>query len=146
MHIRFTCCLLNAMQCASSKKVVFAHVSLQLEAELQECRVEVQGLRVALSHLQKDNKSHIQEKVNLCLCVHRWISVTLTEQWCTSLCVLQAGLQQQCLELRSQVISLRSQLDTSQAVQKDFVQLSQSLQVLHWFRISMENMLFICPA
>uniref|UniRef100_A0A8C2I0H2 Rab GTPase-binding effector protein 2 n=1 Tax=Cyprinus carpio TaxID=7962 RepID=A0A8C2I0H2_CYPCA len=74
----------------------------KLEAELQECRVEVQGLRVALSHLQKENKSHTQEK---------------------------AGLQQQCLEYRSQVISLRSQLNTSQAVQKDFVQLSQSLQV-----------------
>uniref|UniRef100_A0A673NCH5 Rab GTPase-binding effector protein 2 n=1 Tax=Sinocyclocheilus rhinocerous TaxID=307959 RepID=A0A673NCH5_9TELE len=71
----------------------------KLEAELQECRVEVQGLRVALSHLQKENKSHIQEK---------------------------AALQQQ---YRSQLISLRSQLDTSQAVQKDFVQLSQSLQV-----------------
>jgi len=39
-------------------------------------------------------------------------------------------LQQQCLEYRSQVISLRTQLDTSQAVQKDFVHLSQSLQVL----------------
>ncbi|XP_043091736.1 rab GTPase-binding effector protein 2 [Puntigrus tetrazona] len=74
----------------------------KLEAELQECRVEVQGLRVALSHLQKDNRSHVQEK---------------------------AVLQQQCLEYRSQVISLRSQLDTSQTVQKDFVQLSQSLQV-----------------
>lgn len=74
----------------------------KLEAELQECRVEVQGLRLALSHLQKENKSHIQEK---------------------------AALQQKCLEFRSQVISLHSQLDTSQAVQKDFVQLSQSLQV-----------------
>ncbi|KAI2666369.1 Rab GTPase-binding effector protein 2 [Labeo rohita] len=74
----------------------------KLEAKLHECRVEVQGLRVALAHLQKENKSHIQEK---------------------------ATLQQQCLEYRSQVISLRSQLDTSQAVQKDFVQLSQSLQV-----------------
>lgn len=41
----------------------------------------------------------------------------------------QAALQQQCLELRSQVISLRSQVDTSQTVQRDFVQLSQSLQV-----------------
>lgn len=41
----------------------------------------------------------------------------------------QTMLQDQGLELRSQVISLRSQLDTSQAVQRDFVQLSQSLQV-----------------
>lgn len=41
----------------------------------------------------------------------------------------QASLHQQCLELRSQVISLRSQVDTSQTVQRDFVQLSQSLQV-----------------
>ncbi|KAG7243706.1 hypothetical protein INR49_011263, partial [Caranx melampygus] len=44
-----------------------------------------------------------------------------------SLC--QAALHQQCLELRSQVISLRSQVETSQTVQRDFVQLSQSLQV-----------------
>lgn len=44
-------------------------------------------------------------------------------------CGFQAALQKQCLELRSQVISLRSQVDTSQTVQMDFVQLSQSLQV-----------------
>ncbi len=55
--------------------------------------------------------------------------------------VFQAALQQKCLEFRSQVISLRSQIDTSQAVQKDFVQLSQSLQVRHWFRISIEFIL-----
>lgn len=42
----------------------------------------------------------------------------------------QAALHQQCLELRSQVISLRSQVDTIQTVQRDFVQLSQSLQVV----------------
>ncbi len=48
-----------------------SHLCVQLEAELQECRVEVQGLRVALSHLQKENKSHIQEKVRLHLGVNR---------------------------------------------------------------------------
>lgn len=74
----------------------------KFEAELKECRIELEGLRVALSHLQKENKTLIHGK---------------------------AVLQQQCLELRSQVISLRTQLDTSQTVQKDFVQLSQSLQV-----------------
>ncbi|KAA0705817.1 Rab GTPase-binding effector protein 2 [Triplophysa tibetana] len=74
----------------------------KLDAELQECRIEVQGLRVALSHLQKENKTLIHAKT---------------------------VLQQQCLELRSQVISLHTQMDTSQTVQKDFVQLSQSLQV-----------------
>ncbi|MCJ8739105.1 hypothetical protein PDJAM_G00043410 [Pangasius djambal] len=74
----------------------------KLEGELQECRTELQGLRVALSHLQRDGKTQNHEKT---------------------------VLQGQCLELRSQVISLRSQLDTSQAVQRDFVQLSQSLQV-----------------
>lgn len=46
-----------------------------------------------------------------------------------SLYCCQAALQQQCLEQRSQVISLRTQVDTSQTVQRDFVQLSQSLQV-----------------
>ncbi|XP_072550340.1 rab GTPase-binding effector protein 2 isoform X2 [Salminus brasiliensis] len=74
----------------------------KLESELQECRTELQGLRVVLSHLQRDGKAQSHDKT---------------------------VLQQQCLELRSQVISLRSQLDTSQAVQRDFVQLSQSLQV-----------------
>lgn len=42
----------------------------------------------------------------------------------------QAALHQQGLELRSQVISMRSQVDTIQTVQRDFVQLSQSLQVV----------------
>ncbi|KAI5629383.1 rab GTPase-binding effector protein 2, partial [Silurus asotus] len=74
----------------------------KLERELQECLTEVQGLRVALSHLQSDSKVQSRDK---------------------------AALHEQYLELRSQVISLRSQLDTSQAVQRDFVQLSQSLQV-----------------
>lgn len=74
----------------------------KLESELQECRTELQGLQVALSHLQRDGKTQSHDKT---------------------------VVQQQCLELRSQVISLRSQLDTSQAVQRDFVQLSQSLQV-----------------
>ncbi|GAA6072138.1 rab GTPase-binding effector protein 2 isoform X1 [Tachysurus ichikawai] len=72
------------------------------EGELQECHTELQGLRVALSHLQRDIKTQSHDKT---------------------------VLHDQCLELRSQVISLRSQLDTSQAVQRDFVQLSQSLQV-----------------
>ncbi|KAL4658368.1 rab GTPase-binding effector protein 2 isoform X2 [Arapaima gigas] len=74
----------------------------KLQQELRACHTELTGLRVALSHLQRDNKTQSSEK---------------------------SVLEQQCLELRSQVISLRSQLDTSQAVQRDFVQLSQSLQV-----------------
>ncbi|KPP65514.1 rab GTPase-binding effector protein 2-like [Scleropages formosus] len=74
----------------------------KLQQELQACRTELTGLQVALSHLQRDNKAQSSEK---------------------------SLLEQQCLELRSQMISLRSQLDTSQAVQRDFVQLSQSLQV-----------------
>uniref|UniRef100_A0A3P9M7D6 Rab GTPase-binding effector protein 2 n=1 Tax=Oryzias latipes TaxID=8090 RepID=A0A3P9M7D6_ORYLA len=74
----------------------------QLQAELLACRTELEGLRVALTHVQGTNKALGTEK---------------------------AALHQQCLELRSQVISLRSQLDTSQTVQRDFVELSQSLQV-----------------
>lgn len=74
----------------------------QLQADLLACRTELDGLRVALSHVQGTNKSLAADK---------------------------ACIQQQCLELRSQVISLRSQVDTSQTVQRDFVQLSQSLQV-----------------
>ncbi|XP_041812135.1 rab GTPase-binding effector protein 2 isoform X1 [Chelmon rostratus] len=74
----------------------------QLQAELMACRTELDALRVALSHVQSTNKTLSNDK---------------------------AGLHQQCLELRSQVISLRSQVDTSQTVQRDFVQLSQSLQV-----------------
>eukprot|EP00066_Takifugu_rubripes_P012815 XP_011602081.1 PREDICTED: rab GTPase-binding effector protein 2 isoform X2 [Takifugu rubripes] len=74
----------------------------QLQAELLASLTELDGLRVALSHLQNTNKALTSDK---------------------------ASLHQQCLELRSQVISLRSQVDTSQTVQRDFVQLSQSLQV-----------------
>lgn len=74
----------------------------QLQAELLACRTELDALRVALSHVQGTNKALSNDK---------------------------AALQQQCLEFRSQVISLRSQVDTSQTVQRDFVQLSQSLQV-----------------
>ncbi|MEQ2281146.1 hypothetical protein AMECASPLE_027363, partial [Ameca splendens] len=74
----------------------------QQQAELLACRNELGALRVALTHLQSTNKALTHDK---------------------------AVLHQQCLELRSQVISLRSQVDTSQAVQRDFVELSQSLQV-----------------
>ncbi|KAM6913455.1 rab GTPase-binding effector protein 2 [Lycodopsis pacificus] len=74
----------------------------QLQAELLACRTELDALRVALSHVHRTNK-------------------TLTDD--------KASLHQQCLELRSQVISMRSQADTIQTVQRDFVQLSQSLQV-----------------
>ncbi|KAM9780481.1 rab GTPase-binding effector protein 2 [Neosynchiropus ocellatus] len=74
----------------------------QLQSDLLSCRTELEGLRVALSHIQSHNKALGSDK---------------------------GALQQQCLELRSQVISLRAQVDTSQTVQRDFVQLSQSLQV-----------------
>ncbi|XP_034394557.1 rab GTPase-binding effector protein 2 isoform X2 [Cyclopterus lumpus] len=74
----------------------------QLQAELLACRTELDGLRVALSHVQRTNKTLSADK---------------------------ASMHQQCLELRSQLISLRSQVDTSQTVQMDFVQLSQSLQM-----------------
>ncbi|CAN9505735.1 unnamed protein product [Ophioblennius macclurei] len=74
----------------------------EVQAELLARSTELEGLRVALSHVKGTNKSLSSDK---------------------------AALQQQCMELRSQVISLRSQVDTSQTVQMDFVQLSQSLQV-----------------
>ncbi|XP_028456483.1 rab GTPase-binding effector protein 2 isoform X2 [Perca flavescens] len=74
----------------------------QLQAELLACCTELEALRVALSHVQSTNQTLSSDK---------------------------AALHQKCLELRSQVISLRSQVDTSQTVQRDFVQLSQSLQV-----------------
>ncbi|XP_077394846.1 rab GTPase-binding effector protein 2 isoform X2 [Festucalex cinctus] len=74
----------------------------QFQDELLACRTELEALRVALSHVQGNNKVLDGDNV---------------------------ALHEQCLELRSQVISLRSQLDTSQTVQRDFVQLSQSLQV-----------------
>uniref|UniRef100_A0A3Q2Z0E0 Rab GTPase-binding effector protein 2 n=1 Tax=Hippocampus comes TaxID=109280 RepID=A0A3Q2Z0E0_HIPCM len=73
----------------------------QFHHELLACRTELEALRVALSHVQGNNKGLDSEN----------------------------ALHQQCLELRSQVISMRSQVDTSQTVQRDFVELSQSLQV-----------------
>ncbi|XP_077412598.1 rab GTPase-binding effector protein 2 isoform X2 [Vanacampus margaritifer] len=74
----------------------------QFQDDLLACRTELEALRVALSHVQGNNKVLDSDNV---------------------------ALHEHCLELRSQVISLRSQLDTSQTVQRDFVQLSQSLQV-----------------
>ncbi|XP_019723834.1 rab GTPase-binding effector protein 2 isoform X3 [Hippocampus comes] len=74
----------------------------QFHHELLACRTELEALRVALSHVQGNNKGLDSEN---------------------------EALHQQCLELRSQVISMRSQVDTSQTVQRDFVELSQSLQV-----------------
>ncbi|CAL8289296.1 unnamed protein product [Boreogadus saida] len=74
----------------------------QSRAEQAAGRPELDALRVALSHLQGVNTALAQEKT---------------------------ALQQQSLESRGQVISLHAQLDTSQAVQMDFVQLSQTLQV-----------------
>ncbi|XP_061604899.1 rab GTPase-binding effector protein 2 isoform X1 [Phyllopteryx taeniolatus] len=74
----------------------------QFQADLLACSTELEALRVALSHVQGNNKVLNADNV---------------------------ALHQQCLELRSQVISMRSQVDTSQTVQRDFVQLSQSLQV-----------------
>lgn len=41
----------------------------------------------------------------------------------------QKLLEQQNTELRTRVAALQQELDTSETVQKDFVQLSQSLQV-----------------
>ncbi|XP_055779591.1 rab GTPase-binding effector protein 2-like [Salvelinus fontinalis] len=89
----------------SSLKTEMERVQCQketLQVELQNGRTELQGLSVALSHLQGDSKTLSHDKVSL---------------------------QQRCLELRSQIVSMRSQVDTSQMVQRDFVQLSQSLQV-----------------
>lgn len=47
--------------------MVLSHLCLQLDAELQKSRIEVQGLRVALSHLQKENNTLIHEKVEGCM-------------------------------------------------------------------------------
>lgn len=105
----------------------------QLQAELLAIRTELDGLRVALSHVQNTNKALTNDKVNpvSLVFIHRvWVNSGGRGNNCGGLCECQAGLHQQCLELRSQVISLRSQVDTSQTVQRDFVQLSQSLQVL----------------
>ncbi|XP_051905161.1 rab GTPase-binding effector protein 2 [Hippocampus zosterae] len=74
----------------------------QFHHELLACRTELEALRVALAHVQGNNKELDSEN---------------------------EALHQRCLELRSQVISMRSQVDTSQTVQRDFVELSQSLQV-----------------
>ena len=45
------------------------------------------------------------------------------------LSLLQARLEAEVVELRGRVSALQHDLDTSEAVQRDFVRLSQSLQV-----------------
>lgn len=47
-----------------------------MDAELQESRIEVQGLRVALSHLQKESNTLIHEKVDVCEGVFVLVIVT----------------------------------------------------------------------
>lgn len=115
----------------------------KLQAELHASRTELEGLRVALSHVQATNKALSNDKVSPAYFYHYMyvgMYVCIVTRFCIKeqACFLcQASLQQQCLELRSQVISLRSQVDTSQTVQRDFVQLSQSLQVVNskrWWR------------
>ncbi|RVE69335.1 hypothetical protein OJAV_G00076740 [Oryzias javanicus] len=101
---------LHGAHCEERLRIEIVNLREQLDTRSEEnevleglaCRTELDALRVALTHVQSTNKALSTEK---------------------------AALHQQCLELRSQVISLRSQLDTSQAVQRDFVELSQSLQV-----------------
>lgn len=43
--------------------------------------------------------------------------------------LLQARLEAEVMELKGRVTTLQHDLDTSEAVQRDFVRLSQSLQV-----------------
>lgn len=47
----------------------------------------------------------------------------------TNVTKLQARLEAEVVELRGRVSALQHDLDTSEAVQRDFVRLSQSLQV-----------------
>lgn len=46
----------------------------QLQAELLACRTEVDGLRVALSHVQNTNKALTSEKVNPVSLFFFWLS------------------------------------------------------------------------
>lgn len=89
------------------------------EQEILELKNEISGLRTQLDKYVRDHRT-LAEREEKLERLEKQLDVVLREN-------KEAKLK--VAELRQRVTSLQQELDTSEAVQKDFVRLSQSLQV-----------------
>lgn len=89
------------------------------EQEILELKNEISGLRTQLDKYVRDHRT-LAEREEKLERLEKQLDIVLKEN-------KEAELK--VAELRQRVTSLQQELDTSEAVQKDFVRLSQSLQV-----------------
>lgn len=105
-------------------EVTLLHEQMEQESRVKEQEIlvlknEISGLRTQLDKYVRDHRSLVEREEKL-VCLERQLDVVMKEN-------KEAELK--IAELRQRVTSLQQELDTSEAVQKDFVRLSQSLQV-----------------
>ncbi|XP_017760774.1 PREDICTED: rab GTPase-binding effector protein 1 isoform X1 [Eufriesea mexicana] len=105
-------------------EVTLLHEQMEQESRVKEQEIlvlknEISGLRAQLDKYVRDHRS-LAEREEKLERLEKQLDVVLKEN-------KQAELK--VTELRQRVTSLQQELDTSEAVQKDFVRLSQSLQV-----------------
>ncbi|XP_003700560.1 rab GTPase-binding effector protein rabaptin-5 isoform X5 [Megachile rotundata] len=105
-------------------EVTLLHEQMEQESRVKEQEIlvlknEISGLRTQLDKYVRDHRS-LAEREEKLVCLETQLDVVMKEN-------KEAELK--IAELRQRVTSLQQELDTSEAVQKDFVRLSQSLQV-----------------
>ncbi|XP_012339363.1 rab GTPase-binding effector protein 1 isoform X2 [Apis florea] len=105
-------------------EVTLLHEQMEQESRVKEQEIlvlknEISGLRTQLDKYVRDYRS-LAEREEKLERLEKELDIVLKEN-------KQAELK--VTELRQRVTSLQQELDTSEAVQKDFVRLSQSLQV-----------------
>ncbi|XP_033189778.1 rab GTPase-binding effector protein rabaptin-5 isoform X1 [Bombus vancouverensis nearcticus] len=105
-------------------EVTLLHEQMEQESRVKEQEIlvlknEISGLRTQLDKYVRDHRS-LAEREEKLERLEKQLDAVLKEN-------KQAELK--VAELRQRVTSLQQELDTSEAVQKDFVRLSQSLQV-----------------
>lgn len=105
-------------------EVTLLHEQMEQESRVKEQEIlvlknEISGLRTQLDKYVRDYRS-LAEREEKLERLEKELDIVLKEN-------KQAELK--VAELRQRVTSLQQELDTSEAVQKDFVRLSQSLQV-----------------
>ncbi|KAK1124937.1 hypothetical protein K0M31_006282 [Melipona bicolor] len=105
-------------------EVTLLHEQMEQESRVKEQEIlvlknEISGLRTQLDKYVRDHRSLVEREEKLER-LEKQLDAVLKEN-------KQAELK--VAELRQRVTSLQQELDNSEAVQKDFVRLSQSLQV-----------------
>ncbi|XP_015437375.1 PREDICTED: rab GTPase-binding effector protein 1 [Dufourea novaeangliae] len=105
-------------------EVTLLHEQMEQESRVKEQEVsvlknDISGLRTQLDKYIRDHRS-LAEKEEKLERLEKQLDVVLKEN---------KEADSKIAELRQRVTSLQQELDTSEAVQKDFVRLSQSLQV-----------------